>query len=197
MRTPNEGVFFRSAVITSSQRVPYWILRSYRQGVFTFVCDWNSEVSNFFFCHQVNCQEGILHITNGIIDKEYCLVYNQFWTPLSQRLDTAVSVQFSFWTLFCNYVAVLSMIHVLKLESSPCCVVLSLSCFCSCFCTRCCILWWIWPPPCCVMPLGSNQMWSTEKHWWWWAGSAISARKLWLPKASEQKFCFWLAPLNW
>ncbi|XP_003969610.1 signal peptide peptidase-like 2A isoform X1 [Takifugu rubripes] len=39
---------------------------------------------------QVNCQEGILHISNGVTDKEYCLVYNQSWTPLSQTLDAAL-----------------------------------------------------------------------------------------------------------
>uniref|UniRef100_H2SR18 PA domain-containing protein n=1 Tax=Takifugu rubripes TaxID=31033 RepID=H2SR18_TAKRU len=31
------------------------------------------------------------HISNGVTDKEYCLVYNQSWTPLSQTLDAAVS----------------------------------------------------------------------------------------------------------
>lgn len=40
---------------------------------------------------QVNCQEAILHISNGVIDKEYCIVHNGSWTPLSQSLDDAVS----------------------------------------------------------------------------------------------------------
>ncbi|KAM6980578.1 signal peptide peptidase-like 2A [Aplochiton taeniatus] len=36
----------------------------------------------------INCQEAILHISNGPIIKEYCLVYNSSWTPLPESLDT-------------------------------------------------------------------------------------------------------------
>uniref|UniRef100_H3CXZ3 PA domain-containing protein n=1 Tax=Tetraodon nigroviridis TaxID=99883 RepID=H3CXZ3_TETNG len=39
---------------------------------------------------QINCQEGILHISNGAAEKEYCLVYNQSWTPLPPTLDAAL-----------------------------------------------------------------------------------------------------------
>uniref|UniRef100_A0A3Q4A8D4 PA domain-containing protein n=1 Tax=Mola mola TaxID=94237 RepID=A0A3Q4A8D4_MOLML len=31
--------------------------------------------------------EAVLHISNGITDKEYCIVHNRSWTPLSQTLD--------------------------------------------------------------------------------------------------------------
>ncbi|XP_068455440.1 signal peptide peptidase-like 2A isoform X2 [Clinocottus analis] len=49
-------------------------------------------VSVAFFVSQINCQEAILHISNesSSINKEYCLVYNQSWTPLSQTLDAAL-----------------------------------------------------------------------------------------------------------
>lgn len=104
MRTPNEVVFFQ---VGCNYIQPACTFTEYCgaivKGVFTFVFNLNSDVSNFFFRHQVNCQEGILHISNGVTDKEYCLVYNHSWTPLSQTLEAAVSVQFSFWTLFCNY----------------------------------------------------------------------------------------------
>lgn len=45
---------------------------------------------------QINCQEGILHISNGATEKEYCLVYNRSWTPLQPSPDAAVSLDFIF-----------------------------------------------------------------------------------------------------
>ncbi|KAM7406371.1 hypothetical protein PAMP_000750 [Pampus punctatissimus] len=39
---------------------------------------------------QINCQEAILHISNGGTDRQYCIVHNHSWTPLSQTLDAAV-----------------------------------------------------------------------------------------------------------
>uniref|UniRef100_A0A8C5I8G9 PA domain-containing protein n=1 Tax=Gouania willdenowi TaxID=441366 RepID=A0A8C5I8G9_GOUWI len=44
------------------------------------------------FASTVKCQEAVLHISNGSIEKEYCLVYNQSWTPLSKSLDAAVQL---------------------------------------------------------------------------------------------------------
>uniref|UniRef100_A0A3B4TI37 Signal peptide peptidase like 2A n=1 Tax=Seriola dumerili TaxID=41447 RepID=A0A3B4TI37_SERDU len=38
---------------------------------------------------EINCQEAILHISNGSTEREYCIVHNHSWTPLSQTLDTA------------------------------------------------------------------------------------------------------------
>ncbi|XP_054472631.1 signal peptide peptidase-like 2A isoform X3 [Anoplopoma fimbria] len=46
-------------------------------------------VSLVVFVSKISCQEAILHISNGNIDKEYCIVHNQSWTPLSQTLDAA------------------------------------------------------------------------------------------------------------
>lgn len=46
-------------------------------------------LSLVFFASQVNCQEAILHISNGDTEKDYCIVYNQSWTPLSKTLDAA------------------------------------------------------------------------------------------------------------
>ncbi|KAM4602753.1 signal peptide peptidase-like 2A isoform 2-T2 [Polymixia lowei] len=46
-------------------------------------------LSVIFLASQINCQEAILHISNGSVDKEYCIVYNRTWTPLSEALDTA------------------------------------------------------------------------------------------------------------
>ncbi|XP_061880543.1 signal peptide peptidase-like 2A isoform X1 [Entelurus aequoreus] len=39
---------------------------------------------------QINCQEGVLHISNGSITQEFCIVYNNSWTPLPQTLNDAV-----------------------------------------------------------------------------------------------------------
>ncbi|XP_070758374.1 signal peptide peptidase-like 2A isoform X2 [Enoplosus armatus] len=47
-------------------------------------------LSVIFWTPQINCQEAILHISNGNIDSEYCIVHNHSWTPLSQTLDAAV-----------------------------------------------------------------------------------------------------------
>lgn len=47
-------------------------------------------LSVVFLASQINCQEAILHMSNGSAEREYCIVYNQSWTPLAQTLDTAV-----------------------------------------------------------------------------------------------------------
>ncbi|XP_056463178.1 signal peptide peptidase-like 2A isoform X2 [Gadus chalcogrammus] len=39
---------------------------------------------------KMNCQEAILHLSYGGVQKEYCLVYNQSWTPLARSLDQAI-----------------------------------------------------------------------------------------------------------
>uniref|UniRef100_UPI0037E82ED1 signal peptide peptidase-like 2A isoform X2 n=1 Tax=Semicossyphus pulcher TaxID=241346 RepID=UPI0037E82ED1 len=46
--------------------------------------------SVIFLASQINCQEAILHVSNGNTEREYCLVHNHSWTPLSQTLDAAV-----------------------------------------------------------------------------------------------------------
>ncbi|XP_034436827.1 signal peptide peptidase-like 2A isoform X5 [Hippoglossus hippoglossus] len=43
----------------------------------------------FVASQQINCQEAILHVSNGITDREYCIVYNHSWTPLQQTLEAA------------------------------------------------------------------------------------------------------------
>ncbi|KAM9860496.1 signal peptide peptidase-like 2A isoform 2-T2 [Aulostomus maculatus] len=43
-----------------------------------------------FLTSQIYCQEAILHVSNESTDREYCIVYNQSWTPLPQTLDAAV-----------------------------------------------------------------------------------------------------------
>ncbi|XP_061734250.1 signal peptide peptidase-like 2A isoform X3 [Nerophis ophidion] len=42
---------------------------------------------------RINCQEGVLHISNGSIAQEFCIVYNHSWTPLPQTLKDAVQYQ--------------------------------------------------------------------------------------------------------
>lgn len=46
-------------------------------------------LSSILLVSLTNCQEGILHISSGLTEKEYCIVYNRSWTPLAQSLDTA------------------------------------------------------------------------------------------------------------
>lgn len=43
------------------------------------------------FISQVNCQEAVLHVSNGSLVREYCIVHNHSWTPLAQTLDTALA----------------------------------------------------------------------------------------------------------
>ncbi|XP_015253046.1 PREDICTED: signal peptide peptidase-like 2A isoform X3 [Cyprinodon variegatus] len=38
-----------------------------------------------------SCQEAVLHISNGSLEREYCIVHNQSWTPLPETLDTATA----------------------------------------------------------------------------------------------------------
>lgn len=47
-------------------------------------------LSVIFLASRANCQEGILHISDGTTEKEYCIVFNHSWTPLNQTLETAV-----------------------------------------------------------------------------------------------------------
>ncbi|XP_062276681.1 signal peptide peptidase-like 2A isoform X1 [Scomber scombrus] len=47
-------------------------------------------ILSVFSASQINCQEAILHISNGDTDREYCIVHNHSWTPLSKTLDAAV-----------------------------------------------------------------------------------------------------------
>ncbi|XP_038557733.1 signal peptide peptidase-like 2A isoform X2 [Micropterus salmoides] len=60
--------------------------------------------SVIFLASQINCQEAILHISNGGTDREYCIVHNHSWTPLSQTLDAAVQYPLMNMTstLLCN-----------------------------------------------------------------------------------------------
>ncbi|GLD58243.1 signal peptide peptidase-like 2A isoform X1 [Lates japonicus] len=48
-------------------------------------------LSVVFMVSKINCQEAILHISDGSIEREYCIVHNHSWTPLSQTLDAAVN----------------------------------------------------------------------------------------------------------
>lgn len=61
-------------------------------------------LSVIFFASQINCQEAILHISNGDLYREYCIVHNHSWTPLSQTLDDAVQYPLENLTstLLCN-----------------------------------------------------------------------------------------------
>uniref|UniRef100_A0A671WVJ8 PA domain-containing protein n=1 Tax=Sparus aurata TaxID=8175 RepID=A0A671WVJ8_SPAAU len=43
-----------------------------------------------FLSQQISCQEAILHVSNGNTEREYCIVHNHSWTPLSQSLEAAV-----------------------------------------------------------------------------------------------------------
>ncbi|XP_041750789.2 signal peptide peptidase-like 2A isoform X1 [Coregonus clupeaformis] len=52
---------------------------------------WIIILSVILLSSQVNCQEAILHISNGATDKEYCLVYNSLWTNLSLSLSAATA----------------------------------------------------------------------------------------------------------
>ncbi|KAM4597403.1 signal peptide peptidase-like 2A isoform 1-T1 [Fundulus diaphanus] len=58
---------------------------------------------------QVNCQEAVLHISNGSLVREYCIVHNHSWTPLPQTLDTATAYPLANWTstVLCNAAGVL------------------------------------------------------------------------------------------
>ncbi|XP_034042816.1 signal peptide peptidase-like 2A isoform X2 [Thalassophryne amazonica] len=45
--------------------------------------------SAIFFVSGMNCQEAVLHISDGNQQMEYCIVYNSSWTPLPQTLEAA------------------------------------------------------------------------------------------------------------
>ncbi|KAM6942778.1 signal peptide peptidase-like 2A isoform 1-T1 [Xenentodon cancila] len=57
-----------------------------------------------FLSLQISCQEAILHISNGSTFREYCIVHNHSWTPLSPTLDAAKQYPLVnlTWTLLCN-----------------------------------------------------------------------------------------------
>ncbi|XP_039987275.1 signal peptide peptidase-like 2A isoform X2 [Xiphias gladius] len=46
-------------------------------------------LSVIYMVSRINCQEAILHISNGNTDREYCIVHNHSWTPLPKTLDVA------------------------------------------------------------------------------------------------------------
>ncbi|KAI9545205.1 hypothetical protein NQZ68_038518 [Dissostichus eleginoides] len=46
--------------------------------------------SVIFLASQINCQEAILRISNGNTQRDYCIVHNHSWTPLSETLDAAL-----------------------------------------------------------------------------------------------------------
>ncbi|KAK7913634.1 hypothetical protein WMY93_013845 [Mugilogobius chulae] len=46
-------------------------------------------LSVLFLASLTNCQEGILHISDGVTQREFCIVHNHSWTPLAQSLDAA------------------------------------------------------------------------------------------------------------
>ncbi|KAF3832396.1 hypothetical protein F7725_026061 [Dissostichus mawsoni] len=46
--------------------------------------------SVIFLASQINCQEAILRISNGNTERDYCIVHNHSWTPLSETLDAAL-----------------------------------------------------------------------------------------------------------
>ncbi|XP_060780251.1 signal peptide peptidase-like 2A isoform X2 [Neoarius graeffei] len=41
-------------------------------------------------CEERECREAVLHVSDGILDKYYCLVYNASWTNISSSLSDAV-----------------------------------------------------------------------------------------------------------
>ncbi|XP_061602458.1 signal peptide peptidase-like 2A isoform X2 [Cololabis saira] len=69
------------------------------EGVFRLVL-----VSVVFLSSQISCQEAILHISNGSTYREYCIVHNHSWTPLSPTLDAATQYPLVnlTWTLLCD-----------------------------------------------------------------------------------------------
>ncbi|KAM3625657.1 uncharacterized protein V6R79_015561 [Siganus canaliculatus] len=46
-------------------------------------------LSVIFLASQINCQEAVLYITNGNIERQYCIVHNHSWTPLSSTFNDA------------------------------------------------------------------------------------------------------------
>uniref|UniRef100_A0A665UP49 PA domain-containing protein n=1 Tax=Echeneis naucrates TaxID=173247 RepID=A0A665UP49_ECHNA len=52
----------------------------------------------------IYCQEAVLQISAGGLDRKYCIVNNQSWTPLSQTLDDAIQYPLMNMTssLLCN-----------------------------------------------------------------------------------------------
>lgn len=126
-----------------------------------------------------------MHFSSGDAYREYCIVHNHSWTRLKPTLDAAVSSKSMFY--------VPGTIKVRNfLFFTPC------SIFVCCFIFfRLSGPWSIWPPRCCVMPRGSIRMLWGAKRWWWWGGSAISARKLSLPRTSVPQFCSSQAQNRW
>ncbi|XP_073320470.1 signal peptide peptidase-like 2A isoform X2 [Pagrus major] len=63
-------------------------------------------LSLVFLASRINCQEAILHISDGNAEREYCIVHNHSWTPLAQSLDAALQyplVNMTFTTLCSNF----------------------------------------------------------------------------------------------
>ncbi|XP_037553478.1 signal peptide peptidase-like 2A [Nematolebias whitei] len=44
-----------------------------------------------FLTSRINGQEAILHVSNGDMSREYCIVYNRSWTTLAPALDNATA----------------------------------------------------------------------------------------------------------
>ncbi|XP_029353842.1 signal peptide peptidase-like 2A isoform X1 [Echeneis naucrates] len=61
-------------------------------------------LSVIFTVSQIYCQEAVLQISAGGLDRKYCIVNNQSWTPLSQTLDDAIQYPLMNMTssLLCN-----------------------------------------------------------------------------------------------
>lgn len=133
----------------------------------------------YFIYFQINGQEAILHVSNGDMSREYCIVHNRSWTPLAPALDDAVSSLITFF-LYQNLLSTVLLI--------PCSFFLF---------SRQHTHWSIWPPRCCAMPQGLIQRHWRAKRWWWWGGGVTSARKLWLPKASALQCCSSRAQNHW
>ncbi|XP_072551287.1 signal peptide peptidase-like 2A isoform X2 [Salminus brasiliensis] len=44
-------------------------------------------------CYKGECQEAVLHVSDGALNKEYCLVYNSSWSNISDSLSSAVKYE--------------------------------------------------------------------------------------------------------
>ncbi|XP_036420471.1 signal peptide peptidase-like 2A isoform X2 [Colossoma macropomum] len=55
-------------------------------------------------CYKGECQEAVLHVSNGALHKDYCLVYNSSWSNISDSLSDAVKYELVNLTssLLCN-----------------------------------------------------------------------------------------------
>uniref|UniRef100_A0A8C8DQC8 PA domain-containing protein n=1 Tax=Oryzias sinensis TaxID=183150 RepID=A0A8C8DQC8_9TELE len=63
---------------------------------------YDSDHSGTSFYEQINCQEAILYVSNGAEYREYCILHNHSWTPLSAKLDTPYPLVDLTSFLLCN-----------------------------------------------------------------------------------------------